>query len=129
MPSLLNLSFFLVVKASWKSNNPISLAQYRIIASVPFEKSGKPRRRPRHQLNSKDLLIENVPKQRVSPCDFVSLEHARNFFERRVKKYRAEKREAWTLFQCSCWEEVLYMIEKEELQNRQDDKVLHPNKG
>lgn len=85
--------------------------------------SDHPRADASESLQVRKLLIGDRLKRKVSPCDFVPLEHTRNFFERRVKKYRAEKREAWTLFQCSCWEEVLYKIEKEELHNQEEHAV------
>jgi hypothetical protein len=74
----------------------------------------QPRVDASESLQVRKLLIGDTLKQAAPPCDFVPLKHARDFFDGRVRKYRAEKREAWTLFHSSSWEEVLYMIEKEE---------------
>lgn len=60
------------------------------------------------------LFIGDVLKGGDTPCDFVLLRHAQDFFKSRAEKYIKEKQEARVLFQSQSWEEVLDWIARKE---------------
>ena len=74
----------------------------------------QPRVDASNSLQIRKLLIGDVLKNGVPPCDFVSFRYAQEFFKMRAEKYKVAKQEARVLFQSQSWDEVLDWIDREE---------------